>query len=206
MPSDSGLPQLDGGTVVTVGTFDGVHRGHREILRRAVDRGQRLGLPSILVTFAPHPLHVVNPGTAPALLTPGEEQREVLAETGIEHVAILPFTANLASYSARAFVEHILVARYRARALIMGYNHRLGRGREGDSTALAAMGAALGFEVDVVPPTMDDAGTAISSSRIRQAVEAGDLVAATAALGRPYSVRGKSPMAVSVAVIWATLR
>jgi riboflavin kinase/FMN adenylyltransferase len=191
MPSESGLPQLDGGAIVTVGTFDGVHRGHRDILRRVADRGQRLGLPTVLVTFAPHPLRVVKPDTAPMLLTPGEEQREVLADTGIERVAVLPFTENLATYSARAFVEHILIGRYHARVLVMGYNHRLGRGREGDSTALAAMGAALGFEVDVVPPTIDDAGTPISSSRIRRAVEAGDIPATTAALGRFYAFRGK---------------
>jgi riboflavin kinase/FMN adenylyltransferase len=175
---------------VTVGTFDGVHRGHREILRRVVERGTALSLPTLLVTFEPHPLRVVKPEAAPQLLTPGDEQFEALAETGIAHVVVLPFTPTLAAYSARAYVESLLIDLYRARALVMGYNHRFGRGREGDADALAALGARLGFDVDVVPPTLDGNHAPISSSRIRRAVAAGDLADAQSALGRAYSLRG----------------
>ena len=191
MPDVNGLPQLDRGAVVTVGTFDGVHRGHQDIVRRVVEQGERLGLPSLLVTFAPHPLRVVNPKAAPPLLTPGDEQSEALVDTGIEHVALVPFTTTLASYSARAFVEHLLVGRYHARVVVMGYNHRLGHGREGDAEALRVICAGFGCEVDVVPPTLDDDGTPISSSRIRRAVEVGDLATVASAMGRPYSLRGR---------------
>jgi len=185
-----GLPQLRDGAVVTVGTFDGVHRGHAEILRRVVQHGTRIGAATVLVTFDPHPVVVLNPGDAPLLLTPGDEQREALAATGIAHVIVLPFTTTLARYAAAEFVKHLLVDRYRMQALFMGYNHRLGRGREGDATMLTALGAQLGFDVHVVPPTLDSTGTPISSSRIRHAVEAGDLLFAAEGLARPYAIRG----------------
>ncbi len=188
--SPLGLPQLAGGSVVTVGTFDGVHRGHADILRRVVDRGAAAGLPTVLVTFDPHPVAILNPGGAPPLLTPGDEQREALAGTGIAHVIILPFTATLARYSAAAFVKELLVSRYGMRGLVMGYNHRLGRGREGSAAVLSGLGDRLGFAVDVVPPTLDDAGLPVSSSRIRDAVAAGDLAGAASGLGRLYAIRG----------------
>jgi riboflavin kinase/FMN adenylyltransferase len=185
-----GLPQLTGGSVVTVGTFDGVHRGHLDILRRVVARGEAMGLATVLVTFHPHPVAVVHPRAAPLLLTPGEEQREALADSGIAHVVVLPFTPILARYDAAAFVESLLIRRYRMRALVMGYNHRLGRGGKGDATVLARLGLRLGFDVDVVPPTLDPSGEPVSSSRIRQAILSGELAAVADALGRFYAIRG----------------
>ena len=188
--AEPGLPQLDAGSVVTVGTFDGVHRGHSDILERVVARGRSMGLPTVLVTFLPHPVAVLNPGAAPPLLTPDQEQREALAATGIEHVIVLPFTATLAQYSAAAFVERLLCERYRMQALVVGYNHRLGRGREGDATVLAALGQRVGFHVDVVPPALDATGAPVSSSGIRRAIADGSLEAAAAALGRRYALCG----------------
>src|SRR5689334_11115852 len=107
MRDDLGLPQLAQGSVVTVGTFDGVHLGHRDILRCVAHRATALGVPGLLVTFRPHPLEVVNPSAAPMLLTPGEEQLDALADSGPLLVSVLPFTASLASYSAEAFVSEI---------------------------------------------------------------------------------------------------
>ena len=185
-----GLPQLREGAVVTVGTFDGVHRGHCDIIRRVVERGEAMGLPTVLVTFEPHPVAVVNPSAAPRLLTPGDEQLEPLAATRVEHVVVLPFTPLLARYSAADFVKGLLLGRYGMRGLVMGYNHRLGHGREGDADKLSALGLELGFDVDVVPPTIDSTGVPLSSSQIRRAVEAGDLDTATNGLGRPYSLHG----------------
>jgi riboflavin kinase/FMN adenylyltransferase len=185
----AGLPQLEGGTVITVGTFDGVHRGHADILRHVRQRANAMGSTGLVVTFHPHPVAVLQPAVAPALLTPSEEQREALVESGVEHAVVLPFTTSLARFSAAAFVR-LLIERYHMRVLVVGYNHRLGRGREGDATFLTSLGHRLGFEVDVVPPTLGPDAEPVSSSRIRQALEAGDMQSAARYLGRLYSIRG----------------
>src|SRR5512132_2871315 len=99
-PAESGLPPDVHATVVTVGTFDGVHRGHRDVLDRLAARARSLGLRSVLVTFEPHPLEVVNPAAAPLMLTVADEKREVLAESGIDYLAVLPFTSTLSRYRA----------------------------------------------------------------------------------------------------------
>lgn len=185
-----GFPQLVEGAVVTVGTFDGVHLGHRDILRRLQERAAESSCPALLVTFRPHPLEVVNPAAAPMLLTPGVEQLDALADNGPLLVVALPFTAALAAYSAGSFVRELLVRRYRVRRLVIGYDHGLGRGRGGDAPFLERMGREIGFDVDVVPPTLDARGAPVSSSAVRTAVAHGDLSHARAALGRHYSFRG----------------
>lgn len=185
-----GFPQLAGGSVVTVGTFDGVHLGHRDILRRVSDRAKESGLPGLLVTFRPHPLEVVNQSAAPMLLTPDAEQRDALADSGPLLVVVLPFTPTLAGYSAEQFVVELLQRRYRMRELVIGHDHGLGRGRQGDATILASIGAERGFIVDVVPPTLDAAGVPISSSAIRTSIAHGELERARRDLGRPYGFRG----------------
>src|SRR3954462_85010 len=105
---ESGLPPYVKDTVITVGTFDGVHRGHRDVIERLVARSRQLGISSVLVTFDPHPLEIVNPAAAPLLLTTHDEKLEVLAETGIDYMAVVPFTPRLAEFSAEDFVELIL--------------------------------------------------------------------------------------------------
>lgn len=190
MPERDGLPQLAGGCVVTVGTFDGVHLGHRDILGRVQERAAAAGLPAALVTFRPHPLEVVNPTAAPMLLTPHEEQLDALVDSGPLAVIVLPFTATLARYSAEAFVHTLLLERYHMRELVIGYDHGLGRGRQGDVTLLAELGRRYRYGVDVVPPTVDDLGVPISSSAIRTSLAHGDLERVRRTLGRSYSVRG----------------
>jgi riboflavin kinase/FMN adenylyltransferase len=185
-----GLPQLAGGCVATVGTFDGVHLGHRDILRRVQERAAAAGLPAALITFRPHPLEVVNPTAAPMLLTPHEEQLDALVDSGPLAVVVLPFTATLARYSAESFVNALLLERYHMRELIIGYDHGLGRGRQGDVSALAELGRRHRFGVDVVAPTVDDLGVPISSSAIRTSLAHGDLDRVRRVLGRPYSFRG----------------
>lgn len=187
---DVGFPQLADGAVVTVGTFDGVHLGHRDILRRLAARAAAARAPDLLVTFRPHPLEVVNASAAPLLLTPGDEQLEALADSGPLLVAVLPFTPSLAAYSAEQFVMRLLVDRYHMRELVIGYDHGLGRGREGDVAVLRELGERYGFHVEVVPPTLDAAGTPISSSSIRTSIAHGDLDRASRSLGRPYAFRG----------------
>jgi len=188
--NSDGLPHLARGSVVTVGTFDGVHLGHRDILRRVQERAAAAGLPAALITFRPHPLEVVNPTAAPMLLTPHEEQLDALVDSGPLAVIVLPFTPTLARYSAEAFVNSLLIERYHMRELVIGYDHGLGRGRQGDVTVLAELGRLHRFGVDVVPPTVDELGVPISSSAIRTSLAHGDLDRARRALGRPYAFRG----------------
>ena len=190
MADGQGFPQLAGGTVITVGTFDGVHLGHRDILRRLHERATALHLPPVLVTFRPHPLEIVNPTAAPMLLTPGSEQLDALADSGPLHVIVLPFTPALAHYSAESFVGDLLVERYDVRELVIGFDHGIGRGRQGDAAVLRAIGQERGFAVDVMPPTLDAMGAPISSSAIRTSVAHGDLDRAKRSLGRPYAFRG----------------
>jgi riboflavin kinase / FMN adenylyltransferase len=187
---DGCLPPDIDGTVVTVGTFDGVHLGHQQILRRLTERAQQRGLISVLVTFNPHPLEVVRPEAAPPLLTAGAEKLEVLAESQLDYVVQLPFNRALAGYDPAQFVELVLRRRYRMRELLIGHDHGFGRGRAGDVGALQRLGATLGFDVEIVPPVVVD-GSPISSTAIRRAIAAGDFAAAAAGLGRPYAVGGR---------------
>src|SRR5207237_1089420 len=131
LTDESGLPPDVSGTVITVGTFDGVHLGHRDVVERLVKRARALKIPSVLVTFEPHPLEIVNPAAAPLLLTTHYEKQEVLAETGIDYLAVIPFTAELAAYSAEDFVELILRRCFRLRELLIGYDQGFGRQRCG---------------------------------------------------------------------------
>jgi riboflavin kinase/FMN adenylyltransferase len=190
MHESRAFPEFGDGSVVTVGTFDGVHLGHRDILVRVRERADAAQLPAVLVTFRPHPLAVVNPSAAPLLLTPDDEQLDALADSGPLFVVVLPFTPSLAKYSAESFVSELLIGRYGMRELVIGYDHGLGRGRQGDAAALSEHGERLGFRVDVVPPTVDATGAPISSSAIRTSLAHGNLERAARALGRPYSFRG----------------
>ncbi len=186
----SALPPDVEGTVVTVGTFDGVHRGHQDVLRRLSDRAAERGLRGVLVTFEPHPLEVVNPQAAPPLLTTGPERLEVLAQTPLDYVLLLRFDRRVAALTPEAFVRDVLLRRCGMRELVIGHDHGFGRGRSGDVETLRHLGAVHGFEVDVVAP-VDFGDQHVSSSRVRRAVAGGDLGTASRMLGRPYTVSGR---------------
>ena len=177
-------------TVATVGTFDGVHRGHLDVLTKLAERARITQRTSLLLTFDPHPLELLRPDRAPRLLTTRGEKLAAVQRTGIDCVAILPFTRELAEHSAEEFVDRILRDRFRMTALLIGHDHGFGKGRAGDVETLRSLGQLRGFSVDVIPPVQTLDGEAVSSTRIRRAVEAGDLATAEAALGRRYSVRG----------------
>ncbi|MEE2669042.1 MAG: bifunctional riboflavin kinase/FAD synthetase [Gemmatimonadota bacterium] len=184
-----GVPRDDRGTVVTIGTFDGIHRGHWEVFSEIRRRAEVSDRRSLLVTFHPHPLTIIKPDLAPLMLTTPIEKKEILAESGLDYAVFLSFTQVLAKYTPRRFVEEILVGRIGLSELVVGYDHHFGRGRAGDVDTLRILGQELGFDVDVVEP-VETNGTPISSTQIRKALLSGDMVSASEALGRPYSLRG----------------
>ena len=185
----AGLPRDDRPVVATVGTFDGVHRGHWSVLEEIGARAAARGGRSVLVTFDPHPLRIVRPETAPKLLTTTEEKRVVLAGSRLDYVVFIAFTPELREYSPRRFVTEILLGGLGMSELVIGYDHGFGRGRSGDVNTLRTIGAELGFAVDVVD-AVHAGETAISSSSIRRALAEGRLADANRGLGRPYSVTG----------------
>ncbi len=184
-----GLPRDPRGTVVTVGTFDGVHRGHWAVLQEIRLRAKETGRRSVLVTFHPHPLKIVRPEKAPPLLTTPAEKKEILAETGLDYAVFLPFTPLLAEYSPYRFVEEILMGRLGVQELVIGYDHGFGKGRSGDVLTLQNIGLDLKFTVDVVSPILTGEDP-VSSSRIRKALLEGGVEWARQGLGRPYCIRG----------------
>jgi len=183
------LPRRTRGTVVTVGSFDGVHLGHQAVLQEIARRAEAAGRESVLVTFEPHPLEVVNPQAAPPLLTTGPERREVLAQTPLDLAYFLRFDRRVAGMSPEEFVRVVLLERCGMRELVIGHDHGFGRGRSGDVETLRQLGAIHGFDVDVVAP-VDFGDQHVSSSRVRRAVAGGDLASAARMLGRPYTVSG----------------
>jgi riboflavin kinase / FMN adenylyltransferase len=184
------FPRLSNGATVTVGSFDGVHLGHQAVLREIDRRAREAGRASVLVTFDPHPLEVVNPDAAPLLLTTGPERLEILAQSPLDYVVILRFDRRLAGLTPEGFVREVLLERCAVRELVIGHDHGFGRGRSGDVDTLRTLGDQLGFAVDVVDP-VDFGGQPVSSSRIRRAVTGGDLTSAAAMLGRRYGVVGR---------------
>jgi riboflavin kinase / FMN adenylyltransferase len=182
---------LPEGSVLTVGCFDGVHLGHQAVVREVYARAERIGAAPVVVSFEPHPASVLAPARAPRRLTVGVEQREILAELGPAYLLVLRFDAALQALSAQQFVQEVLLGRCGMRELVIGVNHRFGHGGDGDSLTLPVLGRQLGFAVTVVAPVADQQGDAISSTRIRAALAAGELAQAARWLGRPYRLTGR---------------
>lgn len=182
-------PDRDG-AVATVGSFDGLHRGHWAVLEQTAARAKALGVPALLVTFEPHPLQIVNPDAAPPLLTSLEERLELLAQSPIDRVAVLRFTPALAQLSPDAFVSEVLLGRFAVRALVTGYDHGFGRRRAGTVELLTRLGREHGFGVDRVEPMLIS-GQPVSSGRLRTAVASGDLERVAVGLGRRYGAIGR---------------
>jgi len=174
--------------VVTMGTFDGVHRGHHAVLAEVTRRARAGKLASVLVTFDPHPLAVVSPAAAPKLLTLPAEKAALVKAQGIERFVLMPFTPAVAQLDAEAFVSR-LCDEYGMRELVMGYDHGFGRGRAGDVELVERLAREQGFRMAVVDAVRDN-GQPISSTLIRSGVAHGDLDAAARWLGRRYSIRG----------------
>ncbi|OPX25182.1 MAG: riboflavin biosynthesis protein RibF [Candidatus Latescibacteria bacterium 4484_107] len=183
------LPSLDH-PVVTVGTYDGVHLGHQEILREVRRKTKVRNGTSVVLTFEPHPQTVVAPESAPFLLTTKTERIALLEKKGIDETLFLPFDAEMARLDAGEFVRKILVDGIGAEAVVLGTNHAFGRGRSGNVRSLKRFGEQFGFEVDAVPSLIVD-GAPVSSTRIRRLIREGRVAEAARLLGRPYSMTGK---------------
>ena len=177
-------------SVVTIGVFDGVHRGHRTIIGTAVRAASEAGLRTVAVTFDPHPSAVVRPEAVPPLLQPVDERITLLADTGVDVVLVLPFTRDLAALTPEAFVRRVLAGVLRTRHVVVGENFRFGNRAAGDVAMLAALGEDHGFGTEAVPLLALD-GDAISSTQVREHLEGGDVAWAAAALGRPWTYTGE---------------
>lgn len=171
--------------VLTVGTFDGVHLGHRRVLEEIVTRARKGGHQSVLITFEPHPLEIVNPAAAPPRLTLADERQEVLAQSDLDLLVVYQFTRETSQLAPDEFIRR-LTGRFAVRELVIGHDHGFGRGRAGDETTLRELGTGIGFAVDVVEP-VSAAGRPVSSTLVRRAVAGGDLDMARRLLGRRYS-------------------
>ena len=177
-------------SAVALGVFDGVHLGHRAILGAAVAHARATGSPALACTFEPHPMEVLQPDRAPLPITTLDERLDLIAACGIDGAVVLEFTRELAAVEPEAFVKDVLVDRLAARQVVVGFNHRFGRGARGDAALLRELGSRLGFSVDVIEPLTVD-GVPVSSTAIRAALGRGDLDAAARMLGRPYTLPGK---------------
>lgn len=187
-------PRVDGwsptaGLALTVGNFDGVHLGHAEIVRRLRATADRLGVPAAVLTFDPHPATIVRPGAAPVPLTTPARRAELLLALGLDAVLVQPVDRRFVALEAEAFYHDLLRGRLRARAVVEGADFRFGRGRRGDVGLLATLAAADGVAVEIVAPVAA-AGTAVSSSRVRELVAAGDITAANRLLTAAFRATG----------------
>ena len=177
------------GSVVTIGNFDGVHAGHRLLLRRAIELGHEHRLKPAVLTFDPHPTRVVAPHRAPRLLTSMEERIALIREQGVDEIVVLPFTAELAQLSPLEFVERIVVDQLRGRIVLVGDNFRFGHKQAGDIETLSELGSRFGFKTHVVD-AVRCRGRLVSSSEIRRLIEQGNVAMAGRLLERPYDLCG----------------
>ena len=183
------VPTGWGHCVVTIGVFDGVHRGHADIIGRAVAQARQRGVPSVLMTFVPHPSEVVRPGSHPPVLTTIVRRAELVEQLGVDVFLALPFTLEFSQLPPDEFVHRALVERLHASGVIVGENFRYGHKAAGDVAELQRLGARFGFTAEGVT-LLRDGDTTLSATYVRSCVQAGDMTAATEALGRPHRVDG----------------
>jgi len=187
-----GLEPIPGGwgrCVLTIGVFDGVHRGHQELIGRAVELAHKRAVPSVLMTFDPHPAEVVRPGNHPAQLTSLRRRSELVEELGVDVLCVLPFTPELSRMPADEFVHEILVDRLHVAAVVVGENFTFGHKAAGDVELLRHLGSRFGFIAEGFGLVTTDSLT-YSSTYIRACIDAGDVTGAAEALGRPHRLEG----------------
>lgn len=183
------MPGGWGRSLATIGVFDGVHRGHVQLIGRAVRRARELAVPSVLVTFDPHPAEVVRPGSHPAQLTTLHRRAELVEQLGIDVFCVLPFTVELSRMPPDEFVHELLVERLHVTAVVVGENFTFGHKAAGDVETLRELGRRFGFTAEGAG-LVSQGDVTFSSTYIRSCIDAGDVTAATAALGRPHRIEG----------------
>lgn len=187
------IPTDWGRCVLTVGVFDGVHRGHAELIARAVEVGKERGVPTVLMTFDPHPMEVVFPGSHPAQLTTLTRRAELAEELGVDVFLVMPFTSDFMKLPPERYIHELLVERLHVVEVVVGQNFTFGRKATGDVEMLRAAGQRFGFSVQsisLLAEHHDSEKLTYSSTYIRSCVDAGDVLAAAEALGRPHRVEG----------------
>jgi riboflavin kinase/FMN adenylyltransferase len=177
------------GCVVTIGTFDGIHLGHQALLKRLCEHATRQSRPAMVLTFEPMPREYLKPQSPPARLTSWRERWHILGGCGVDFMCVLRFDERLRNLSGKDF-ETLLAEQLKAHLIIVGHDFRFGRNGEATASSLATAGAAMGFQVDVVSPVLQE-GVRISSSGVRDALSKGNLALAHSWLGRPYSMTGR---------------
>jgi riboflavin kinase/FMN adenylyltransferase len=180
---------LPRGGVVTIGNFDGVHLGHRRILEAVAARAREVGRPSVAITFEPHPLVVLRPDHAPRRIQTLHQKEEAIEAIGIEHLLVIPFTRDFSLTEPEDFVRSFLSEKLGAAELYLGQHFAFGRGKRGDLGLLSRLGPECGFSATGVPEVLVD-GEPVSSTRIRDAIDRGEVAAANAMLGREYQLDG----------------
>lgn len=183
------IPANFGPCALTIGNFDGVHAGHREIMRRVVRVAAEHGWKASVLTFDPHPTRVVAPARAPQLMTTPEQRRELMREDGIEQVLILPFDRSVAQWTPEQFVKDLLVDRLGVKLVLVGADFRFGHKQAGDTALLAELGKRFGFKLELISPVIVR-GERVSSSLIRKLVQEGRVTRACRLLSRPFSLEG----------------
>ncbi len=184
------VPPDFGPCAITIGNFDGVHKGHRQIMQRVRAIAREHGWKSAVLTFDPHPTKLVAPARAPRLLTTPEQRARLMLEQGIDEVLILPFTSEIAKLTPEEFVREILADQLKARAVLVGDNFRFGNRAAGDAEKMEELGGKYSFGTEIVR-AISWRGRVISSSEIRRLIEAGDVSLACRLLGRPYALQGR---------------
>lgn len=177
-------------SVVTIGNFDGVHRGHREIFRRVSRYARDEQATSVVVTFDPHPLQVLNPSRAPLMITTPAQKRALIAESDLDLLVVIPFDLDFAMIAADRFVRDVLVAGLGMCHLVIGHDYAFGRGREGDEALLTSLAKELGFGLDILEP-VGEGDLIFSSSTVRQLVQRGAVSAVPSILGRFHRISGQ---------------
>jgi riboflavin kinase / FMN adenylyltransferase len=176
--------------VITIGTFDGVHKGHKTILKEVVSHAVTAGGESVLLTFDPHPRKVIFPQQTIAIITPLQDKLQLITDIGIEHIVVVPFDESFAGLSATEYIEQFLIKNFNPHSIVIGYDHRYGHDRTGDINLLKQYGAIHNFEVVEIPAQLI-ANAAVSSTKIRNAIIVGNIEEANDMLGRQYSFTGR---------------
>ena len=183
------LPRFNN-AVLTVGTFDGVHKGHRAILDKVVRRAQAVNGESVLITFDPHPRKFLFPDQLLGIITPLQTKLSLLHDAGITHTVVVPFNKDFANLSAKEYIENFLVNHFHPQSIVIGYDHRFGHDRKGDIQLLKDLAPAYNYELIEISAQLIDAA-AVSSSRIRKAITDGHMEEAVHMLGRNFTLKGE---------------